>query len=138
MKVRVGIEGFSIDSAHYTLSSPKDNQLHGHTYRVTVEVEGEVHEENGFVVDFNKLRELIKEAISSWDHKFIVPRRDMDKISITSPFKLEVKIIEAPYPTVEYIGMEIAKYVFTRLGSNFKVFVKIYEGSDSYALIEYP
>lgn len=39
MKVRVGIEGFSIDSAHYTLSSPKDNQLHGHTYRVTVEVE---------------------------------------------------------------------------------------------------
>lgn len=89
-------------------------------------------------MDFNELRELIKEAISSWDHKFIVPRRDMDKISITSPFKLEVKIIEAPYPTVEYIGMEIAKYVFTRLGSNFKVFVKIYEGSDSYALIEYP
>lgn len=115
MKVKVGIEGFTIDSAHYTLSSPKDNQLHGHTYTVTVEVEGTVNEENGFVIDFNKLRDIVRDAVMSWDHKFIVPRKDLEEIRFVSPFKVDVRVIDAPYPTVEYIGIEIAKHIFSRL-----------------------
>ncbi|QKR00535.1 6-pyruvoyl tetrahydropterin synthase family protein [Metallosphaera tengchongensis] len=138
MKVKVGMEGFTIDSAHYTLSSPRDDQLHGHTYTVNVEVEGPLHEESGFVIDFNKLREIVKEAIALWDHKFIVPKRDMDKIQIRSPFRLEVKVIDSPFPTVEYIGTEVAKYISKTLGTEYKVTIKIYEGKDSYAVIEYP
>jgi len=138
MKVRVGIEGFSLDSAHYTLSSPKDDQLHGHTYNIDVEVEGPVDENSGFVVDFNVLREMVKEVVKEWDHKFIVPKRDIPKIKVESPFRLEIKEIDHPFPTVEYIGLEIAKSAHRRLGEKFKVIVKIYEGKDSYALIEYP
>ncbi|MEL9969477.1 6-pyruvoyl tetrahydropterin synthase family protein [Metallosphaera sp.] len=138
MKIKVGIEGFTIDSAHYTLSSPKDDQLHGHTYTVSVEVEGDINEDNGFVVDFNKLRNLVNQTISLWDHKFIVPKKDFEKINIASPFRVDVKLIEAPYPTVEYIGIEIAKHIYNSLGNNFKISVKIYEGRDSYAIVEYP
>ncbi|TRM80749.1 6-pyruvoyl tetrahydrobiopterin synthase, partial [Sulfolobus sp. A20-N-F6] len=76
MRVRVGIEGITIDSAHYTLSSYQDSQIHGHTYLVSVEVEGEVNEKSGFVIDFNLLKKIIKEIVKEWDHKLIIPEPD--------------------------------------------------------------
>ena len=136
MKVKIGIEGFTIDSAHYTLSSPEDSQIHGHTYILNVEVEGEINPSNGFVIDFNKLKSEVEKIVKEWDHKLIVPKKDVEKISISGPFRNEIKIIEEDYPTAEYIGFEIAKEIYNRI--NMPVKVKIYEGKDSYAIIEYP
>ncbi|BDC18128.1 6-carboxytetrahydropterin synthase [Acidianus sp. HS-5] len=136
MKVKVGIEGFTIDSAHYTLSSPEDSQLHGHTYVINVEIEGEINPTNGFVMDFNKLKGEIGKIIKEWDHKLIVPKKDLEKISISGPFRNEIKIIEEDYPTAEYIGFELAKEIYNRI--NMPVKLKIYEGKDSYSIIEYP
>ncbi|MDT7900716.1 MAG: 6-carboxytetrahydropterin synthase [Acidianus sp.] len=136
MKVKIGIEGFTIDSAHYTLSSPVDSQLHGHTYIINVEVEGNINPANGFVIDFNKLKDEIGKIIKEWDHKLIVPKKDLEKISISGPFRNEIKIIEEDYPTAEYIGFELAKEIYNRI--NMPIKIKIYEGKDSYAIIEYP
>ncbi|ARM75111.1 6-pyruvoyl trahydropterin synthase family protein [Acidianus manzaensis] len=136
MKAKVGIEGFTIDSAHYTLSSIGDSQIHGHTYILNVEIEGNINEENGFILDFNYIREIITEIVKEWDHKFIVPKRDLEKISISGPFRNEIKVIDHPFPTAEYIGLEIAKEIYSKL--NMKVTLKIYEGKDSYVIIEYP
>ncbi|AEE95078.1 MULTISPECIES: 6-pyruvoyl trahydropterin synthase family protein [Acidianus] len=136
MKVKIGIEGFTIDSAHYTLSSPGDSQLHGHTYIINVEVEGNINPANGFVIDFNKLKDEIGKIIKEWDHKLIVPKKDLEKISISGPFRNEIKIIEEDYPTAEYIGFELAKEIYNRI--NMPIKIKIYEGKDSYAIIEYP
>ncbi|AWR93354.1 6-pyruvoyl trahydropterin synthase family protein [Acidianus brierleyi] len=138
MKVKVGIEGFTIDSAHYTLSSPQDSQLHGHTYILNVEIEGEVNPSNGFVIDFNIAKKTIQDIISKWDHKFIVPTDDYNKINIEAPFKVEVKNIDAPFPTAEYIAIEVARDIYEKLDRKFKIAVKIYEGKDSYAIVEYP
>ncbi|EZQ10825.1 MULTISPECIES: 6-pyruvoyl tetrahydropterin synthase family protein [Acidianus] len=136
MKVRVGIEGIVIDSAHYTLSSPQDSQLHGHTYVVNVEVEGDINTNTGFVVDFNLLKKSVEEVAKKWDHKFIVPKKDLDKIRIDAPFKNEIISIDAPFPTAEFIGLEIAKNLHEKIGM--KIYLKIYEGKYSYAVIEYP
>ncbi|MEM3350410.1 MAG: 6-pyruvoyl tetrahydrobiopterin synthase, partial [Saccharolobus sp.] len=46
--------------------------------------------------------------------------------------------IDAPFPTAEYIGIEIAKEIYLRLEKKYRVTLKIYEGIDSYAVIEYP
>lgn len=136
MKFRVGVEGFTIDSAHYTLSSIDNSQIHGHTYILNVEIEGEVNPENGFILDFSYIKDVVRETIKEWDHKLIVPKRDLEKISIKGPFRNEIKIIEAPFPTAEYIGLEIAKEIYSKI--NLRVTIKLYEGKDSYVLIEYP
>lgn len=118
MKVKVGVEGISIDSAHYTLSSYADSQIHGHTYIINVEVEGEVNEKSGFVIDFNLLKKIIKEIVQDWDHKLIIPKSDLDKSKLEGPFRVEYKVIDAPFPTAEYIGIEIAKDIYLRLNKN--------------------
>ncbi|AAY80296.1 6-pyruvoyl trahydropterin synthase family protein [Sulfolobus acidocaldarius] len=139
MKVVIGVEGFSFDSAHYTLSSKGNDQIHGHTYKLSVEIEGQdVDKNSGFVIDFMILTKIIHEVIREWDHKLIIPSRDARKIELKGPFKVEYKIIEEDFPTVEYIGSEIAKDIYEKLEKKFKVRVKIYEGENSYALIEYP
>ncbi|BCU69534.1 6-pyruvoyl trahydropterin synthase family protein [Stygiolobus caldivivus] len=139
MKVRVGVEGIAFDSAHYTLSSEGNDQLHGHTYKLSVTVEGNgIDPDTGFVVDFGILKKIVLEVIKEWDHKLIIPKRDVEKVSIKGPFKLETKTIEGNYPTVEYIGFEIAKEIYDRLGGKYSIEIKIYEGEASYVIINYP
>uniref|UniRef100_UPI0035940DB5 6-pyruvoyl trahydropterin synthase family protein n=1 Tax=Acidianus infernus TaxID=12915 RepID=UPI0035940DB5 len=87
-------------------------------------------------IDFNKLKDEIGKIIKEWDHKLIVPKKDLEKISISGPFRNEIKIIEEDYPTAEYIGFELAKEIYNRI--NMPIKIKIYEVKDSYAIIEYP
>lgn len=139
MRVKVGLEGLSFDSAHYTLSSEGNQQIHGHTYKINVEIEGESIDENtGFIIDFELLKKIVSEIIKDWDHKLIVPKEDYEHIYFKGPFKLEIKTIDHKYPSAEYIGLEIAKSIYEKLDKKFKVTVKIYEGLNNYAIIEYP
>jgi len=89
-------------------------------------------------MDFDELRRVVKEILRRWDHKLIVPASDKDKVRLAGPFRSEIMYINAPYPTVEYIGLELAKEIYESLNGKFKITVKIYEGLDSYAVIEYP
>ncbi len=51
--MRLGIAEF-IDCAHFLPGHPKCGQLHGHTYKVEVTIEGE--QTGGMVIDFNELK----------------------------------------------------------------------------------
>jgi 6-pyruvoyltetrahydropterin/6-carboxytetrahydropterin synthase len=65
---------FTFDSAHLLPNVPethKCRQLHGHTYQLTVFVEGDLQAEMGWVVDFNDLNKLIKPVIELVDHKYL-------------------------------------------------------------------
>lgn len=61
---------FTFDAAHFlTKYHGKCENLHGHTYRLRVTVEGPVGEE-GMVVDFKELKALVKEkVIDKYDHQ---------------------------------------------------------------------
>lgn len=61
---------FTFDAAHFlTKYHGKCENLHGHTYRLRVTVEGPVGEE-GMVVDFKVLKSLVKEkVIDKYDHQ---------------------------------------------------------------------
>jgi 6-pyruvoyltetrahydropterin/6-carboxytetrahydropterin synthase len=63
---------FSFDSAHFLPDyHGKCEQLHGHTYKLQVTLEGEV-QKNGMVVDFVKLKEVVSdEILSQLDHKLL-------------------------------------------------------------------
>ena len=137
MKVKIGVEGFTFDSSHYTTGiSDKCMSLHGHTFRLDVEVEGEVDEQTGMVVDFSVVKNVVMKVLESWDHSLIVPERDVDKVKLEGPFKRRIKVFKAPAGTTECIAIKLAEEIYNEL--KLPVKVKVYEGSKSYALVEYP
>jgi len=61
---------FTFDSAHFlTKYHGKCENLHGHTYKLRVTVEGDI-KEDGMVIDFKILKEIVEEKIiEKYDHK---------------------------------------------------------------------
>lgn len=47
-------------------------RLHGHNWRVAVEVEGEL-DENGYVFDFIALRDAAQKIVAELDHRMLLP-----------------------------------------------------------------
>jgi 6-pyruvoyltetrahydropterin/6-carboxytetrahydropterin synthase len=64
--MRLGITEY-IDCAHFLPGHPKCGQVHGHTYRVDVAIEGEHNQ--GMVIDFNELKGKTREVLARYDHR---------------------------------------------------------------------
>ena len=62
---------FTFDAAHFLPAHEgKCNDLHGHTYRLIVCLEGQPKDETGMVVDFAELKNMINDIIiEKFDHK---------------------------------------------------------------------
>lgn len=55
----------------------KCSRIHGHTWKVEVFVVGEKLDEIGILVDFNVLKERLKEIIGKLDHSFLNDFREI-------------------------------------------------------------
>lgn len=65
---------FTFDSAHFLPRVPdghKCKEMHGHTYHLTVFMEGEPNKEFGWIIDFADIKKVIKPIIDSIDHKVL-------------------------------------------------------------------
>ena len=63
---------FVFEAAHVLPRHPgKCSQLHGHSWHVVVELEGEIQPETGFVMDFTVLKSLVQPYINRFDHKLL-------------------------------------------------------------------
>lgn len=88
------------------------SKLHGHTYKLTVEVEGEITP-FGWVMNFKELKEVInRKVISAFDHNYI-----NDIIAI---------------PTAENMLVWIKEQIEPELSTKLKS-LTLYETSNSYA-----
>ncbi|NPB02603.1 MAG: 6-pyruvoyl tetrahydropterin synthase family protein [Methanopyri archaeon] len=65
--------GFRFSACHVIPGHPKCGRLHGHTYHVTVEIEGERMDPDGFVIDFDEVKEVLRRIIGELDHRVLVP-----------------------------------------------------------------
>ncbi len=62
---------FKFDAGHYLPNVPADHKCarpHGHSYRVTVVVAGEVDPRTGWVMDFSEIRRVLDPLIATLDH----------------------------------------------------------------------
>lgn len=69
-KCRIFIED-SFDAAHHLPNVPERHQcarVHGHTYRIRIEVEGQVGKRTGWIADYIELKSAWSEVKSSLDH----------------------------------------------------------------------
>lgn len=63
---------FTFDAAHHLPHVPEGHpcgRLHGHTYRVTVHVLGDVHDDFGWVMDFGDITAAMKRLLEQLDHR---------------------------------------------------------------------
>ena len=66
---------FEFEAAHQLPDQElygKCRNLHGHTYKLTVEITGEYNPEEGWIVNFSEVKKIVKEqVIDVLDHKFL-------------------------------------------------------------------
>ena len=71
--VRLDKEFHVFSAAHFiTFNGNICERLHGHNYRVAVEVPGEL-DENHYVIDFIALRDELKAIVDELDHHVLLP-----------------------------------------------------------------
>jgi 6-pyruvoyltetrahydropterin/6-carboxytetrahydropterin synthase len=64
--MKIGVIDY-IDCAHFLPGHPKCGTPHGHTYKVELTVEGDVHD--GMVMDFADLKQSLRRILFDYDHK---------------------------------------------------------------------
>ncbi|MFE9577314.1 6-carboxytetrahydropterin synthase QueD [Nocardia sp. NPDC006044] len=65
---------FSFEAAHRLPAVPeghKCGRLHGHSYRVEVQVTGEVGAETGWVIDFARIKDAFAAVHDQLDHHYL-------------------------------------------------------------------
>lgn len=60
---------FHFDAAHSIPGHEKCGVVHGHTWKVTVEVKGEV--KRGMVLDLHLLSEVVEDILKPFDHAYL-------------------------------------------------------------------
>lgn len=60
-------------AAHMIPTHESCGYIHGHSYFVDVEIEGDKTGDFNFVVDFKEVKSIVKEICNSLDHRFLVP-----------------------------------------------------------------
>ena len=74
-KVRVTKDELVFCSGHFiTFAGGQCERVHGHNYRVAVEVEDDL-DENEYVFDFIALKGLTKAIVDELDHRMLLPTR---------------------------------------------------------------
>lgn len=111
----------------------KCKNIHGHSYRMIVELHGSV-DESGMVMDYYDVKKIVEPIIEELDHSFMVYKEDKEIISFLEKMNSKKVIVEFQ-STVEnictYILNEIKKQKLP--GNITRLSVRIYETADDYA-----
>ncbi|MCR5007177.1 MAG: 6-carboxytetrahydropterin synthase QueD [Oribacterium sp.] len=130
----------SFDAAHFLKGyEGKCSNIHGHRWRVVVEIEGEKLSEEaqtrGMLVDFSDLKKAIKELCDKFDHTFIYEEGSLKDATVKALMEEDFKMnVVAFRPTAE----NFAKFFYESLAtSGFVVHrVEVYETPNNCACYE--
>ncbi|MCI0457706.1 MAG: 6-pyruvoyl tetrahydropterin synthase family protein [Gemmataceae bacterium] len=92
--VRVAKDTFTFCSGHFiSYEGDKCERLHGHNYRATIEIEGEL-DENHYVFDFIALKKLARAITDELDHHMLLPTRNAHILLEEGPQSVRVRYRE--------------------------------------------
>lgn len=101
-----------MDCAHHLPGHKKCGMPHGHTYKVELIVEGK--KENGMIIDFGDLKEVMRDVLAEFDHRSLNDFLD--------------------YPTVENIAEMLQGRFRQRL--DFPFTLRVWEGEGKWCEVE--
>lgn len=125
-RTRLAKEDFKFSCAHFTVFSVDEAEpLHGHNYRVAVEIEGEELDELDFLVEFSAVKKRIRELCDALDESVLLAEncalysveRDGDSVGVRYSERLytfpagEVRLLPLRNVTVE----GLAHHLWTKL-----------------------
>lgn len=113
--------------------SGKCKNIHGHTYKMRVEIEGDL-DENGMVMDYYDVSSAISPIVDEFDHSFMVKENDTDVLGFLD--KLGSKKVVVPFETTaENITLFMLKKIKDRIASERikRIKVRVYETEKTYA-----
>lgn len=109
-------------AAHYLPGHKKCGKMHGHNYKVRAEIEGKVDEKTGMVVDFGK----VKEVLRRFDHQTLNFKEERgSKVEYYMAHKQKVLVC----PTAENLALYFVTDLI-ELGSFNTVEITIWETDD--------
>ena len=80
--MKVNLDGIHTNlrfsSAHMVIGHESCGKIHGHSYIVDVEVEGQRSGKFGFVIDFKVLKSIARDICKSLDHRVLIPVNSPD------------------------------------------------------------
>jgi len=121
-------EDFKFSAAHFTLfADGRAELLHGHNYRVRVELAGERLDELGMVLDFADLKEMMQEILGPFDHRVINDIPPFDEKNTTAEL------------FSEYVFQEVARRLADREDDRDRVRVvrvEVWENDTACAVFE--
>ena len=137
MKTRIAKE-FKWEMSHrLTFHQGPCKNIHGHTYKMRVELEGNL-DEHGMLLDYYDVESLVQPLLSKLDHGFICDAQDFLMIDFlkTNDFKYTVML---KYTTAE----NLAKYFMEELLPKVKEYmnvtcfkIRVHETDDVFAEVE--
>lgn len=95
-------QNFKFSAAHFLIFDEKSaERLHGHNYQVTVDLEtpqSAEFEKDGYFVDFNVFKKIIKAYLDQWDEMVLLPEKHSDM-----KFKKTAKSLEVTFRDRFYV-----------------------------------
>jgi 6-pyruvoyltetrahydropterin/6-carboxytetrahydropterin synthase len=111
---------FTFDSAHFLPLVPEGHKckaIHGHTYKLTIFINGPIGEATGWVFDFADVKRIVGPIVDSVDHKLLNnieglsnPTCELlavwlwDRIRMSLPLIKRIELYETPTSGVIYEG----------------------------------
>ena len=96
--------------------------VHGHSYRLWVEVEGEP-DAQGMVMDYLDLKAVVEPLVKQLDHSFLCDRSDEVMMRFFHDNTLKVNYVDFP-TTAENLAAYLLKEITLRLRESQNVLVK--------------
>ncbi len=143
-RVRVSQDNLVFCAGHFMIFPNGSEPLHGHNYRVTVALEGELRDD--MVMDFVALKRLVKALVDELDHRTLLParhprlrltiREDQVEAAIDSkryvlPLE-DVRILPIPNTSAEWLARYLAGQLRGRLPSELRLHVLEVEVEESF------
>jgi 6-pyruvoyltetrahydropterin/6-carboxytetrahydropterin synthase len=146
--MRLEIDGWSaglkFSACHFLPGHERCGRLHGHTYAVSVRLEGTTNE-MGYIADFYDIKNIMKGIIDELDHRVLVPtrhkkikiRREKGSVRLTVDAKEyqfpeeDVALLDIPSVTAEQLAgyiLERAAPLISKIGMLDELSVGLFEG----------
>ena len=135
MKTRIAKDFYWEMSHRLPFHKGPCRNIHGHSYKIRVEVEGELNDE-GMVLDYYDLKLLFNPIINLLDHSFVVDKSDVVMIEFLKTNDLKYHIIDK-YTTaenlVEYIFNLVKPEIQKKYSNITELTIRLYETKDVFA-----
>ena len=107
--------------------------LHGHSYKMMVEFTGDV-DENGMVMDYYDVKEIVAPLVEELDHGFLVYENDTELLEILKKLNSKHSVVKFESTAENICKYFLEKISESKLPDNIKkISVKVFETENTYA-----